>query len=480
MVFNSLQFLLFFTSVSTLFFNLPQRFRPAILLIASCYFYMCFLPVYLLIMTGTIAISYFIGLKLSGESRTNNRVYLIIGLLLVIGVLAFFKYYISYNEFLVNLLYGKPKSTVPIVSILLPVGLSFHTFQVISYMIEVYRKKIKPERNFGIYSLYVMFFPQLVAGPIERPQNLIPQFRIENNFDFENFKSGVMMMAFGFFKKVVIADRLAIVVNASYGSAAEQSGFALLVATLLYSIQLYCDFSGYSEIAVGTAKIMGFKLTDNFKAPYFSKSITEFWTKWHISLSTWLRDYLFLPIAYKVLRVVKKKKLGLKPEVWSYVIAALLTMFIAGIWHGDAWTFAIWGLLHGTFIVASFVKSRIYKKFRIKISQGLPFSTIKVITTFLLVSFAWIFFRAPDLSTSFLIISKIFSVSVFSVSSFALNSAELIFCVILIIFLFLKEKLWLVINVRSNLLFYTLILLISSACYLFGVFEQSQFLYFQF
>ena len=480
MLFNSLQFLVFFIVIASLYFNIPQRFRPALLLIASCFFYMNFVPVYLLIMSGTITIAYIFGLVMVNEKHGRNKIYISIGILFVTGILAFFKYYISYNEYIINLLYGEPKNYVPMLSILLPVGLSFHTFQVISYMVEVHRGNIKPEKNYGIFSLYVLFFPQLVAGPIERPQNLLPQFKEEHNFDFGNFKSGAMLMAFGYFKKVVIADRLGMVVDGSYNSAAGQTGSELLIATLFYSLQLYCDFSAYSEIAVGSAKIMGFNLTDNFNAPYFSKSISEFWTRWHISLSTWLRDYLFLPIAYKMLRIVKNKILRLKPEVWSYLTATILTMFIAGLWHGNTSAFVIWGLLHGIFLAASFVKGRAYKKYKVKISRNILISFIRIVISFLLVSFTWIFFRAADVSSAFLIINKIFSVTVLSKPSFALNGAEMIFSLILIVFLFAKEKLWPVINTSSNLRFYVLIFIISLTCYFFGIFDQKQFIYFQF
>ncbi len=480
MLFNSLQFLVFFVIITSLYFNVPQKLRWQVLLIGSCYFYMSFALVYFPIMGITISTAYLSGLKLGKADFKNKKLFLSFAIIAVTAILAFFKYYNSLNEYFSVLFFGNEKHMLPVLSILLPVGLSFHTFQVISYMVEVYRGSIKPEKNYGIFSLYVLYFPQVVAGPIERPQKLLPQFREEHVFDYDKFKSGVMLMAFGFFKKVVIADRLAMIVDNSFGSIASQTGSSLLIATLLYSLQLYCDFSAYSEIAVGSARIMGFNLTDNFNAPYFSKSISEFWTRWHISLSTWLRDYLFLPIAYKVLRIVKKKTLHLKPEVWSYIIATLLTMFIAGLWHGDTWSFAFWGLLHGLFLISSFVKGRVYKKYRIKISRSIPANLIRTALAFLLVSFAWIFFRAPDFPRAIIIIQKIFSFSVFNRPSFVLNNAEMIFSLILIIFLFIKEKLWPVINTSSNIRFYLIIFIILINCYLFGIFNLKQFIYFQF
>jgi D-alanyl-lipoteichoic acid acyltransferase DltB (MBOAT superfamily) len=388
---------------------------------------MAFAPVYLLILSGTIFIAYLCGLYLGSDTFKNKKFLLSLGIVLVCFILAFFKYYNSLNEFVVNLIFSGTKQPLPYISILLPVGLSFHTFQVISYMTEVYRCNFKPEKNFGIFSLYVLFFPKVISGPIERPQNLLPQFRKHYIFDFENFKIGAMLMAFGFFKKAVIADRLAMVVDGSYNSISDQTGSSLLIATLFYSLQIYCDFSGYTDIAIGSARIMGFKLSENFNSPYFSKSITEFWTRWHISLSTWLRDYLFLPLAYKTVRLVKNKIFRIKPEVWSYIIATLITMFICGIWHGDTWAFVIWGSLHGIYLTSSFIKGRIYKKYKIKISKNYPAVFLRTSVTFLLVTFAWIFFRAADVSIAFLLIKKIFSVSVFASPSFVLNPAEMIF-----------------------------------------------------
>lgn len=480
MLFNSLQFLVFFIIIVSLYFNIRHEFRWVLLLAASCYFYMSFAVIYLPILGITITISYITGLLLGKENFSRKKFFLGLAVFAVICILAFFKYYNSFNIYFTKIIFGEEKQILPALSILLPVGLSFHTFQVISYMVETYRGNIKPERNFGIFSLYVLFFPKVVAGPIERPQKLLPQFREFHGFDFEMFKSGAMLMAFGFFKKVVIADRLALIVDNSYSFASNQSGSELLIAALLYSLQLYCDFSAYSEIAVGSARILGFNLTDNFNAPYFSKSITEFWTRWHISLSTWLRDYLFLPIAYKTVRIVKKDLLNIKPEVLSYIFATSITMFIAGLWHGDTWSFAVWGLLHGLFLITSFLKGRFYKRRRIKISRSLHVNVLRVIMTFLLVSFAWIFFRAPDFSTAFLIIGKIFSLSVFNPPSFILNNAEMIFSVLLIIFLFVKEKFLPIIYTNSDFRFYMLIALIAVVCYFFGVFNQKQFIYFQF
>lgn len=480
MLFNSLQFIVFFIIVTSLYFALPYRYRNAMLLLSSCYFYMSFVPVYLPIMGISILVGYVTGILIFNDKNNRHKIYLSIGIILTVCILAFFKYYISYNNYLLELIYGINKAKNPSLSIILPVGLSFHTFQIISYMIEVKRKNIKPEYNFGIFSLYVLFFPQLVAGPIERPQNLLPQFREEHSFNFTTLKQGAMLMVFGLFKKVVIADRLGMFVDASYGNSAEQTGSVMLAATLLYSLQLYFDFSAYSEIALGSAGIMGFKLTNNFNSPYFSKSITEFWTKWHISLSTWLRDYLFLPVAYKMLRVVKHKLLGMKPEVWSYVTATIITMTIAGFWHGESSAFVVWGILHGVYLVVSFIKGRVYKKLKIRIRQNFYTGIVRTLITFLLVSFAWIFFRSGNLDISELVIGKIFSTSVFTRPEFTLSYSELIFALIFSALVLIKEKYWQIINTESNFKFFVIITCLIVFSYLFGIFNQEQFIYFQF
>ncbi len=478
MLFNSLTFLVFFAIVTLLYFSVSHRYRAPLLLIASCYFYMSFNPVYILIIGVTIIIAYFSGILIQKTAVAHRRHILIAGIILVAGFLAFFKYFNFFSAYF-NLVASGPGSS-GFLRIMLPVGLSFHTFQVISYQIEVYRGNFKPEKNFGIFSLYVMFFPQLIAGPIERPGNLLGQFYEKHEFDFENFKTGFILMAFGFFKKVVIADRLGLIVDPAYKHAGSQSGSTLLISTLLYSFQLYCDFSGYTDIALGSARIMGFRLTNNFNLPYISKSIGEFWTRWHISLSLWLRDYLFLPISYKFLRIIKHRPLGQKPEVWAYCVATIVTMTIAGIWHGESWGFVIWGLFHGVLLVASFVKKRIYKAYKIRTHGKRFLPVVQAAATFLLVSFGWVFFRSASLSTAVTIIGKIFSSSVFAAPRFALNYVEMLFSVFLIILISIKEYFRPEIRFKTNAGFFAGVIFIAFLCYLFGVFEQKQFIYFQF
>ena len=298
MLFDSLQFIFFFIIITILYWQLPNKFRVPVLLIASCYFYMAFVPIYIFILGFTIVVDYFAGIFLEKiKNKKYKKIFLIASLVANIGVLVVFKYYNFLNKSLENFLFHFSYHTpFSFLNILLPIGLSFHTFQAMSYTIEVYRGHHKAEKNFIVYALYVMFYPQLVAGPIERPQNMFWQFHSNKKYDFENLKSGLMQMAFGFFKKVVIADRLGIIVDNVYAHPQQKNGLTVLVAVVLYSFQIYCDFSGYTDIGIGAAKTMGYKLVDNFRTPYFSKSIREFWTRWHISLSTWFRDYLYIPL----------------------------------------------------------------------------------------------------------------------------------------------------------------------------------------
>lgn len=288
MLFNSVQFIFFFITVTTLFYVLPHKFRWMLLLLSSCYFYMAFVPIYILILGFTIVIDYFAGIYIENSSGRRRKVFLIVSLIANISVLCVFKYYNFINE---NI-----GSVFPYLAILLPIGLSFHTFQAMSYTIEVYRGNQKAERDFGIYALFVMFYPQLVAGPIERPQNLLHQFHEKHEFSLERVSSGLKQMLIGFLKKLVIADRIGIYVDTIYNNSATQSGQSLACATVFFAFQIYCDFSAYSDIAIGAARVMGFDLMKNFNRPYLATSVSQFWRRWHISLSTWFKDYVYIPL----------------------------------------------------------------------------------------------------------------------------------------------------------------------------------------
>ncbi|OFY92284.1 MAG: alginate O-acetyltransferase, partial [Bacteroidetes bacterium RIFOXYB2_FULL_35_7] len=342
MLFNSLQFAFFFPLVTLLYFALPHKLRWALLLGASCIFYMAFIPSYILILVATIIVDYIAGIYIEKEKGPKRRLYLIISIITNIGFLAFFKYFNFLNSNVAAIAHFLDWNySIEALSIILPVGLSFHTFQAMSYTIEVYRGTQKAEYHFGIYALYVMFYPQLVAGPIERPQNLIHQFYEKHTFDYQRVTDGLKLMLWGFFKKMVIADRLSLYVNQVYNNPDQYSGFPVLLATYLFAFQIFCDFSGYSDIAIGSAKIMGFKLMDNFNTPYFAKTIKEFWKRWHISLSTWFRDYLYISLGGN--RVIK----------WKMQFNLFIVFMISGLWHGANWTFVLWGSLHGFYIISA-------------------------------------------------------------------------------------------------------------------------------
>ncbi len=395
MVFNSFPFLIFFLVVTTLFFALPPRSRWALLLASSCLFYTWFIPRYLLILAFTIVIDYFAGLWIERSSGPQRRLALIASLVANIGVLAVFKYYNFINDNLEALAtflgWNYP---IPHLGIILPIGLSFHTFQAMSYTIEVYRGHQKAERHFGIYALYVMFYPQLVAGPIERPQNLLHQFHERQTFDYHRVTSGLRLMAWGLFKKAVVADRVALLVNPVYADPSSYSGPALALATVFFAFQIFCDFSGYSDIAIGAARVMGFTLMRNFDRPYHARSISEFWRRWHISLSTWFKDYLYIPLGGS--RVAGPR--------WAFNI--MVVFLISGLWHGASWTYVVWGGLHGLFLCLGAVTAPLRQ--RCAHALGLPRAPtlhrlLQTFTVFILVCLTWIYFRATGFADAWTI-----------------------------------------------------------------------------
>ena len=404
MLFNSFEFLLFFPIVTVLYFLISHRYRWLHLLTASIIFYMAFVPVYFLILAFTIIIDYFAGIAIENANPKNRKPFLIASIVANVGVLAIFKYYNFFasniNEVFVQV-FHQPLQ-LKYLSILLPIGLSFHTFQAMSYTMEVYRGKQKAERNFGIYALYVMFYPQLVAGPIERPQNILPQLHQNHPFDYENMRAGLMQMLYGFFKKIVIADSCAIIANAVFGAPDLYGGYCNLLAIFCFTIQIYCDFSGYSDIAIGAARVMGIHLMKNFETPYFSKTIAEFWSRWHISLSTWFRDYLYIPLGGN--RVSKNR----------WYLNLFIVFMVSGFWHGANWTFIFWGFLHGCYLIIALL----FEPYKKRFSLGwLKSNAWQMFSTFVLVSFAWIFFRADNFSIAQKMISGIFHFSASQLST---------------------------------------------------------------
>ena len=473
MLFNSLEFLLFFIVVTAIYFILPHKFRWVHLLAASCYFYMAFVPIYIVILAGTIIIDYIAGIYIEKASGKKRRLFLIISIISNIGVLAVFKYYNFFIDNINDVIHVSGSGTsLPYLKMLLPIGLSFHTFQAMSYTIEVYRGNQKAEKHFGIYALYVMFYPQLVAGPIERPQNMIHQFYEKHHFNNNDFFIGFKMILWGMFKKVVIADRLAILVNQVYSNVPNHNATMLFLAVLFFAVQIYCDFSAYSSIALGCARVMGFRLMINFKTPFNSKTVSEFWTRWHISLYSWFKDYLFTPIT------IDKRNWG----KWAVVFATLFTFLLSGFWHGAGWNFIFWGGLTGLFIVMEFllgIKTVKLNKSKYKRVAG-------VLYVFFVFSFVQVFFRSKNISEAFGIIKKIFSNQWGGLQGeeiFSKFSLILSFILMALLFLFEYKFIDKLIETKlgerqnENVAFGIIVL---SLIFLLGVFEHLSFIYFQF
>jgi alginate O-acetyltransferase complex protein AlgI len=466
MIFNSLQFLVFFIVVTLWFFRLKnQQGRIWLLLIASCYFYMSFIPQYIYILGGTIVIDYFAGQLIERSEGWARKNWLVVSLIANVGILAVFKYY---NFFIDNIytgtrFFGKPIS-LPLLKMALPIGLSFHTFQAMSYTIEVYRGKQQAEKNFVTYALYVMFYPQLVAGPIERPQNVLPQLKEFRPYNWDNVKEGIVRMLWGFFKKVVIADRLAMVVDRTFGHTMESSSLALAVGAIFYSFQIYCDFSGYSDIALGAARVMNIKLMENFDQPYLSRNITNFWSRWHISLSSWFRDYVYIPLGGN-----RKGEARRKANVF-------VVFLLSGLWHGANWTFIVWGALHGLLVILFHTDPAKAKDGRF--NQGLT-KVFNVLGTFAIVTLLWIFFRAENVTKAWEYIKRMFSF-LGGYHYIGISRMEFLFALMIIGIMLLKERYRPGHFIQSNKRFYLYSIAMGVICYYFGVFAENQFIYFQF
>lgn len=396
MLFNSIEYVIFLPIVLVLFYILPHKLRWVMLLIASCTFYMWFIPKYILILLITIIIDYFAGIlieKYNDNNKLKKRL-LITSVVSTCLVLFIFKYLGFVNDNIVALCQALGLNVNTTINLILPIGLSFHTFQSLSYVIEVYRGNQKAEHNFGIYSLYVMFFPQLVTGPIERPGNLLRQLHEEKKFDYDNISKGFRLIIFGLFIKMVVADNLGYYVDLIYEDPSIYNSWDIILAMIFYSFQIYGDFFGYSTIALGSAKLIGFDITDNFNTPYLSKSIAEFWHRWHISLSTWFRDYVYFPLGGSRVKFSR----------WAFNI--LVVFMLSGIWHGAAWNFLFWGFAHGLLqIIEKIILNHIPKKEHKGKIGSVLIDAFKIAKTFTLVTLFWSLFRA----TSFANISDLFT-----------------------------------------------------------------------
>jgi D-alanyl-lipoteichoic acid acyltransferase DltB (MBOAT superfamily) len=479
MLFNSAEFIIFFPIVVLLYFALPHKWRWGLLLTASYYFYMCWKAEYIILIIASTFIDYFAGHRMGQlKEKARRRKYLLLSLCTNLGLLFAFKYFNFFNESTraifnqFNLFYS-----VPAFSVLLPVGISFYTFQTLSYSIDVYRGNREPEKHLGVFALYVAFFPQLVAGPIERSTHLIPQFFEKHDFDYHRVTNGLKRMAWGLFKKVVIADRLALYVNQVYNNPTEYSGAHIWIATYFFAFQIFCDFSGYSDIAIGAAQVMGYRFMENFRRPYLAQNISEFWKRWHISLSTWFRDYLYIPLG------------GNRVGKWRWYYNLFIVFLISGLWHGANWTFIIWGALHGFHLIFSIVSAKTREQLaswcRLD-SFPVAHAYLKRIITFHLVCFAWIFFRANSVGDAFILIKNLFHFESFSNIPLALGDSgmriALLTILLMEIFHYTQEKISITRLVSRQHLavrwtcYYALLLGII----IFGVFEESAFIYFQF
>jgi len=466
MLFNSFPFLIFFTSVTIAFYAINYTWRWLLLLAASCFFYAYLIPAYLLVLFLIIGIDYLAGRMIEANKGTARRFYLGLSILSNLVVLALFKYHDFFVEN-INML-----SATPLFSIwkwVLPVGLSFHTFQAMSYTIEVYKGNQKAERNLRIYALYVMFYPQLVAGPIERPQKLLPQFYQRHPVSYDGIAAGLKFMLWGFFMKTVVADRLGIYTDYVYRNAEAHSRLALITATFFYTFQIYCDFSGYSLIAIGSARAMGFGLTKNFNRPYLAVSFRDFWKRWNITLSQWFRDYVFIPMG------------GSRVRTLRYIYNILVVFILSGLWHGANWTFIVWGLLHGMLILFGYFKK--------KYLPGLVVSkSIGIITTFLIVWICWIFFRSRNIREAVTIIKRIFSPGTISIirgefeeRALLVYSFAAIACIIITdLFSEYFPRRFQLLHSRRAWVRIASCVMVIIVILLFGVFDGSQFIYFQF
>ncbi|MCR5014668.1 MAG: hypothetical protein K6A28_07855 [Bacteroidales bacterium] len=387
MVFNSIEYLIFLPLVVLLFYVMPHRFRWMLLLAASCVFYMWFVPKYILILLITIVIDFSAGLLMEkhADAPKKKKTYMVISIVSTLLVLFIFKYLGFINDNLVKLCQSLGLNLHTTVKLILPIGLSFHTFQSMSYVIEVYRGHQKAERHFGYYALYVMFFPQLVTGPIERPGNLLRQLHEEKTFQYDNLVRGLRLIIFGFFIKMVVADNLGAYVDEVYAHPEAFNAWSVWLAMAFYSFQIYGDFFGYSTIALGSAQLMGYSISDNFRSPYLSKNIAEFWHRWHISLSTWFRDYVYIPLG------------GSRVKFGRWAFNIMVVFVLSGIWHGANWTFLLWGAAHGLLHIVEKALRKAADRSGTP-SRGVQWllSLLGVARTFLLVTLFWVLFRSTD------------------------------------------------------------------------------------
>lgn len=482
MLFNTFQFLIFYTFMFSVYFALPHRRRWILLLIGSIYFYMAYKPINILLLALTLVVDYFAGLGLLKYKSSSARTVIVLcSLTTNIGILFIFKYCGFVMESM-NTLFAALGVDIKLdpIHLSLPVGISFYTFQSMSYVLDVLGGRLKPERNPFTYATYVSFFPQLVAGPIERAAHLLPQFHREHYLQFDRISSGLQWSLWGMFKKVVIADSFSAVVTTVYSDPDNYSGLALFVATLFFAIQIYCDFSGYSDIAIGVARMLGFDLMINFRQPYLARSIADFWQRWHISLTTWFRDYLYIPLG------------GNRVGLTRWALNVSLVFLISGLWHGANVTFIIWGALHALyFLIGRFTewpRAHAVTLLRLRWIPGLM-PTIEWTVTMLLVLIGWVFFRAANVQEAWYITTHMFDfrgANLNQLYNLGLPRFEMMLAFVWIPFMMAvdyclafhpawSDRLW-----KHRLFRHLCYQVLFFGIALFGVFEKVEFIYFAF
>ncbi|AET65776.1 putative membrane protein involved in D-alanine export [Desulfosporosinus orientis DSM 765] len=495
MLFNSLQFLVFFMIVTFIYFTISHKIRWVWLLITSYYFYMSWNASYAVLIAFSTVITYISGILIDKANGIGNekrsmqlkKLWVFLSVLINFSILFMFKYYNYFSHSIERIFtYLHNPIYIPSFDYLLPVGISFYTFQALSYTIDVYRNDVKAEKNLGKYALFVSFFPQLVAGPIEKSKHLLHQFDEKHTFDYTRVKNGLLLMLWGLIQKMVVADRLAVLVNTVYNNPSDYRGFEIVIGTVFFAFQIYCDFSAYSDIARGAAEVMGFRLSYNFKSPYFSKSIKEFWRRWHITLGAWFKDYMYIPLG--------GNRRG-KVRTYYNIMAVFI---VSGMWHGATINFIIWGALHGAYQVIGDllkpIRKAALKTFKIRTS-GFGYKLYQVIVTFLLVDFAWIFFRAGSFTSALLIIRNMlyFNPEVFtdgSIYNLGLAQKDFILAVLSIAGILSVNLLQRNTSLRSELskkqlgLRWTVYLSCIVIIMIFGIYgpgySPEQFVYFQF
>lgn len=478
MVFTSFNFLIFFPILFVLYWSTPERFRWLTLLIASYFFYINIKPVFALLLAG-VTLSTYIFTRLIDNTNIESRkkTFMQINIILVLLPLFFFKYFSNINDGMIGLLESfHLRWPLPEIKLILPIGISFYTFMAIGYTVDIYNEEIEAEKNIGILALFVSFFPLILSGPIERAKNMLPQFKAQKNLEYKMVSQGLKFMLWGYFMKLVVADRLGIYIDAIYSNISQHNGTSLLLASILFPFQVYADLGGYSLIAIGTASVLGFNVMQNFKRPFFATSMSEFWRRWHISLISWLTDYVYTPLSFAFR----------KYEIWGIVIALMITFFISGIWHGAAMTFIVWGVMQGMFLSYEALtnKKRVEFERKYHLNRKWWYLFTGMCLTFVLFASSQIFGKAESINGALLIFTRIFTVKgplfIGEISPFIFILMGLLLLVLKDFFDEYYPSRFLLFN---NKHFIVRILAFSSVIIiilLMGVFDGGQFIYFQF